>query len=150
MRRTTVLRLVTFGLAFVHTFPARKHLVAFFEKPSITEAWEGFGALLAIALYLLPVRVQAGALASLWRDHRGVLRVCGVLLAVVHAVPAADHLPQFFASATWADAWRGLGSAVAVVWFLAPLTLQRRVIVAAARLTHLRSPGFAVGSKSSA
>jgi hypothetical protein len=150
MRRTAVLRLMTIALAFVHTFPARKHLLAFFEKPSLEEAWEGFGAVLAIALYLLPVRVQARALATLWREHRGLLRVFGAILAVVHAVPAVDHLPAFVATLTWGDAWRGFGSAVAVAWFLAPVTLQRTVIVALARLPRLRPPGAAVGGESTA
>jgi hypothetical protein len=136
---------MTLALAFVHTFPARKHLLAFFERPSLEEAWEGFGALLAIALYLLPVRVQARALTSLWREHRGLLRAGGVLLAVVHAVPALDHLPRFAHSLTWADAWRGFGSAAAVAWFLAPLPLQRRVIVAFARLACLQPPAIAAG-----
>jgi hypothetical protein len=141
---------VTLGLAFVHTFPARKHLLAFFEKPSLTEAWEGFGALLAIALYLLPVRVQARALTTLWRHHRGVLRACGVLLAIVHAVPAVDHLPRFVESVDWGDAWRGLGSAVAVVWFLAPVTLQGRVLAALARLARLHPARVPVGGESPA
>jgi hypothetical protein len=150
MRRSAVLRLVTLTLAFVHTFPARRHLLAFFERPSIAEAWEGFGALLAIALYLLPVRVQARALTRLWHEHPGFLRACGVLLAVAHAVPAADHLPRFVESASWAEAWRGLGSAVAVLWFLAPLRLQRKVIAGLARLVHLQPPGFVAGNESSA
>jgi hypothetical protein len=150
MPRTAILRLITLALAFVHTFPARKHLLALFEKPSLAEAWEGFGALFAIALYLLPVRVQARALTALWREHRGLLRIGGVLLAVAHAVPAVDHLPRFVESLTWADAWRGLGSTVAVAWFLAPLTQQRRVIAALARLARLHPPALAVGSESSA
>jgi hypothetical protein len=141
---------MTLALAFVHTFPARKHLFAFFERPSLEEAWEGFGALLAIALYLLPVRTQARALTVLWREHRGVLRACGVLLALVHAVPAVDHVPRFIESLTWADGWRGLGSTVAVAWFLAPLTQQRRVIVALTRLVRLHPPALAMGSDSSA
>jgi hypothetical protein len=136
MWRTAVLRLLTLGLAFVHTFPARKHLTAFFEKPSLAEAWEGFGALIAIGIYLLPVRVQAKALSTLWREHRVVLRAAGVLLAAAHAVPAVDHLPRFMASITWADAWRGFGSAIAVAWFLAPVTLQRKVIASLARPLH--------------
>ncbi len=139
MRWAALLRLVTLALAFVHTLPARKHLSAFFEQPSLTEAWEGFGALLAIGLYLLPVRVQARALSALWCQHRILLRAFGVLLAVVHAVPAADHVPRFFESATWGDAWRGLGSTIAVAWFLAPLPLQGKALAALARLARMRS-----------
>jgi hypothetical protein len=141
---------MTLALAFVHSFPARKHLLAFFEKPSLAEAWEGFGALLAIVLYLLPVGVLARALTTLWRRHRGVLRACGVLLAVVHAVPAVDHLPRLVESVNWGDAWRGLGSAVAVVWFLSPVTLQGRVVAALARLARLRPPRLPVGGESPA
>jgi hypothetical protein len=150
MRRTAVLRLLTLALAFVHTFPARKHLLAFFEKPSLEEAWEGFGALVAIVLYLLPVRVQARALTTLWREHRILLRAAGVLLAVAHAVPAVDHLPRLLQSPTWGDAWRGLGSAIAVLWFLAPVTLQRTVVVAVARLGRVQPPGHPVRRESPA
>jgi hypothetical protein len=149
MRRTAALRLMTLALAFVHTFPARKHLLAFFESPSLSEGWEGFGALIAIALYLLPCRVQARALTTLWREHHGLLRACGALLAIAHAVPALDHLPRFVESVTWADAWRGFGSTVAVAWFLAPLTHQRRIIVALGRLTRLHPTALAAGGDSS-
>jgi len=149
MQRPAFLRILTIGLALVHTFPARKHLAAFFDEPSMTEGWKGFAALLAIALYLLPVRVQARALTALWREHRGVLRVCGLLLAIAHAVPAADHLPRFFLSLTWGDAWRGLGSAVAVAWFLAPVTVQGRVLVGLGRLVRRSPAGLTAGSESS-
>ncbi len=150
MRPAVLLRLMTLALAFVHTFPARKHLLAFFERPSLTEAWEGFGALLAVALYLLPVGVQARALNVLWREHhRLLLRACGLLLAIAHAVPAADHLPRFIEAANWSDAWRGFGSATAIVWFLAPLSLQKRVITALARLGRVHQLGLAPGTRSS-
>jgi len=138
MRPALLLRLSTFALAYVHTFPARKHLIAFYERPSWMEAWEGFGALFAVALYLLPVSVQARALTTLWQERRPVLRACGLLLALVHAVPAADHLPRFIAAAGWADGWRGLGSTFAVAWFLAPLPLQATVIASFARLGRLQ------------
>jgi hypothetical protein len=150
MRRTVVLRLTTFALAIVHAFPACKHLLAFFHGPSLDEAWKGFGAVLAIALYLLPVRVQATALRALWHNHRWLVRVFGTLLAVVHAVPAFDHLPRLIESVTWADAWRGFGSATAVIWFLAPVRVQGRVIIALARLARLRAPGLGAGPESRA
>ena len=137
MRPALLLRLSTFALAYVHTFPARKHLVAFYERPSWMEAWEGFGALLAITLYLLPVSVQARALTALWQERRYVLRACGLLMALVHAVPAADHLPRFIAAPGWADGWRGLGSTLAIAWFLAPLPIQAIVIASLARLGRL-------------
>jgi hypothetical protein len=141
MRPITVLRLGTLALACVHAFPAQKHLLAFFEKPSLEEAWKGFGALVAIALYLLPVAVQARGLTQLWRGHRVLLRVAGVLLAAVHAVPASDHLPRLAQSFAWGDGWRGLGSAIAVAWFLAPVRLQRKVIVVLARSALVRPEG---------
>ena len=44
MWRSVLLRAVTFALAFVHTFPARKHLLAFAASPSWSEGFKGFGA----------------------------------------------------------------------------------------------------------
>jgi hypothetical protein len=137
MRRAEVVRIATLGLALVHTFPARRHLGAFFQRPGLTEAWEGFGALVAIVLYCLPVAVQVRALTALWQ-RRPLLRAGGLLLATVHAVPACDHLPRLLAHGGWYDAWRGIGSAVAVLWFLTPWRLQGRAIVAVARSGRLR------------
>jgi hypothetical protein len=136
MRRNALVRILTLVLAFVHTFPARKHLGAFLQKPSFSDGWEGFGALAAIVLCLLPVGIQIRAIAVLWRKRRAVARAGGVLLAVAHAVPASDHLPRFLESGSWSDAWRGLGSGLAMVWFLAPLSLQARVIAALARVAR--------------
>jgi hypothetical protein len=142
MRRTAFLRTLTLALAFLHALPARKHLVAFIAIPSWTEGWKGIGAALAVALYLLPVRIQARALQHLWRRRALALRVAGVVLAVAHAVPAADHLPRFFASFTFGDAWRGIGAAMAVVWFIAPLRAQARVFTALAHF--VRPPSLPV------
>ena len=58
----TPIRCVFLLLAFVHAFPAIKHLAAFFTLPSTAEAWKGFGAVLAISLYLLPSTLQARVL----------------------------------------------------------------------------------------
>ena len=134
MKRPALLRAVTLALACVHTFPARKHLLAFAHAPSLSEGWKGFGALIAIALYLLPPAAQARALVSLWRDHRVVLRIGTAILAAAHAVPAFDHLPRFFGNGGWADAWRGFGSAIAVAWFAAPVPVQATVVAALGRL----------------
>jgi hypothetical protein len=136
MRRTALLRSLTLALAFLHTLPARKHLVAFIATPSWTEGWKGIGAAVAVALYLLPIRVQAHALQHLWRRRASALRVAGVVLALAHAVPAADHLPRFVASFTFGDAWRGMGAAIAVVWFLAPLRAQARILAALAHFVR--------------
>jgi hypothetical protein len=137
MRRSTVVRALTLALAFIHTFPARKHLVAFVSSPSWEQAWEGFGALVAIAIYLLPVGVQSRGLAFLWRRRRGLLRAVAMVLAAAHLVPALDHVPAFVSAPNWADAWRGLGSTLAVAWFLAPLPLQARVISLLGRAARL-------------
>src|SRR5580704_18156534 len=99
-RRLAVVRVITLALAFLHLFPARRHLGLFVEHPSVAEGWKGFGALFAIALYLLPLQSQARALAMLWREHRGVLRIASIVLVVVHAVPAWDHVPRFVRSVT--------------------------------------------------
>jgi hypothetical protein len=138
MRRSETVRIATLGLALVHTFPARRHLGAFFLRPGLTEAWEGFGALVAVVLYCLPVAVQVRAITALWRRRPLLLRAGGLLLATVHAVPACDHLPRLLAHGRWYDAWRGVGSAIAVLWFLAPLRLQGKAIAAIARFGRLR------------
>ena len=128
MRRAALLRILTLALAFVHTFPARKHVAAFLAVPSWTEGWQGLGAALAIVLYLLPVAVQTRGLQLLWRRRATLLRVAGVVLAVAHAVPAFDHVPRFVASPNFGDAWRGLGATLALVWFAAPLRAQARIL----------------------
>jgi hypothetical protein len=138
MRRSAIVRFVTLALAFVHTFPARKHLAAFVVHPSWSEGWEGFGAVVAIALYLLPVRVQSRGLAFLWRERRCLLRVAGVALAVAHLVPAIDHVPALIGAPNWGDAWRGIGSTFAVVWFLAPLRAQAQLISILGQIARLR------------
>ncbi len=122
--RPLVLRAALVVLAFIHCFPAKKHLAAFAAAPSIDEAWKGFGALAAIALYLLPIRVHTRALGALWRERRIVLVALGWTLTLVHLVPAMDHLPP----ANFGDAWRGVGSALACAWFAAPLPIQARVL----------------------
>ena len=127
-KRSLVLRAITLGLACLHTFPAQRHLGAFFAHPSPDEAWKGFGALLAIALYLLPVDVQRRGLGWLWQRRRTALSICGYLLVLVHLAPAGDHVPKFFASPNWGDAWRGFGSVLAAAWCAAPVPLQARAL----------------------
>jgi hypothetical protein len=124
---TSAFTLLSFGLAFVHLFPARKHLGLFFETPSVGEAWKGFGAVAAIVFLALPRALQLRLVTTIWRQRR-VATAIGCVLAVVHVVPALDHLPAFLASWTWADAWRGLGALIAVLWFASPLRAQARVI----------------------
>jgi hypothetical protein len=130
MSRGVVLRAVTLALAVVHAFPASKHLAAFAGDPSLSEGWKGIGAALAIALYLLPPKRQARGILRLWRRSPLVLTVVSSLLVLVHAVPASDHLPRLLASPSFGDAWRGIGSLAALVWFLLPLGWQRRALAA--------------------
>jgi hypothetical protein len=132
--RRAWIRLATLALAFVHSFPARRHLGAFFEHPSLADGWEGFGALVAIGVYLLPPATQLRALRALWRRRKEWLRTAGFVLAAAHAVPALDHLPRLIEFHRWGDAWRGIGSALAVTWFLLPLPLQGRVVARLVRL----------------
>ncbi|MGH7439931.1 MAG: hypothetical protein ACRENE_29940 [Polyangiaceae bacterium] len=132
------LRIATLALAFAHTFPARKHLVAFALDPSVSEGWKAFGAAIAVGLYLLPVRLQARGLGALWR-HRSLLKAMALGLVAVHAVPLSDHLPRFVASGAWADAWRGMGSALAIVWFVTPVSQQAAVLSALRRLFGRRA-----------
>jgi hypothetical protein len=136
MRRSILLRAVTLGLAYAHTFPATHHLGAFLSAPSFSDGWKGFGALLAVGLYLLPVRVQTRGLRELWR-RRGLLRAVGWSLAAIHAVPLVEHLPRFVGAGDWSDGWRGIGATIAVVWFLAPVSQQGRLVIAAGRFARL-------------
>jgi hypothetical protein len=136
MRRSVLLRGFTLALAYAHAFPASNHLVAFVREPSISEAWKGFGALVAIGLYLLPPRTQVRLLRSLWRRRR-LLGAVTWVLAAVHAVPLVEHLPRFLASGAWGDGWRGIGASIAVAWFLSPVPQQAALLAAAARLTRL-------------
>jgi hypothetical protein len=142
MRRRRLLRLLTALLAIAHTFPAKKHLALFFAAPSLAEAYKGFGALAAVVLYLLPVGLQARGLTFLWHEQRRVVRLLGLALAAIHAVPAFDHVPRLLSSPTWADAWRGVGTTLAVVWFLLPLRRQGAALAALARIANLRHPGL--------
>jgi hypothetical protein len=139
MNRSALVRCLSLGMAFVHTFPARKHLTAFFAAPSLGESWKGFGALVAIAIYLLPTSVQARALSAAWRRRRAVLGACGVILALAHGVPALDHLPRFLERPTWHDGWRGFLSAAAVAWFVLPVPAQARALAALTRIARLVS-----------
>jgi hypothetical protein len=125
-----LLRAIAIGLAALHLLPARKHMALFFDHPSIEEAWKGFGAIFAIAVLLSPSFM--GLLSRL--NWRGVF--FGVL-AIVHAVPAADHLPKFFASPNFGDGWRGFVSAFAVAFFLARPRV--RALVARLVLQHRAS-----------
>lgn len=124
--RRRMLGLAAIGIALLHIFPARKHLAAFFLAPSLDESWKGFGALLAMAFLVAPMRLQARAIGELSR--RNVLFVAMGCLAVLHLVPAFDHLPRFLASPTFGDAWRGIGSTLAAFWFATPFRAQARFI----------------------
>ncbi len=123
MGRMTYLRGITIALAAMHLLPARHHLADFFASPSMSDAWKGFGALVAITLLALPQRVQARLATLVWK-----YRAIGVVIAAAHVVPALDHLPKLVASFTFGDAWKGLGATFAVLWFLAPRRLQLAIL----------------------
>jgi hypothetical protein len=125
LKRTgVVIRAGTALLAFAHLFPMQKHLTLFAVTPSIAEAWKGFGAAAAIALYVLSPRTQATILSVAWRKARSGLVALGWLLAAAHLVPVLNHLPRFFCEPHWADAWRGFGACAAAAWFIMPLEQQ--------------------------
>jgi hypothetical protein len=128
VKSNLLVRGATLGLAWLHAFPAKKHVLLFLDEPSFDEAWKGFGALAAIALYLLPTSTQARLLTLAWRRARWLLAAAGWTLAVVHFVPALDHVPRFFVVPSWADAWRGFGACIAAAWLVLPLEVQARAI----------------------
>jgi hypothetical protein len=145
--RAALVRVATLALAFVHTFPARKHLAELVVNPGASDAWKGIGALGSVLLYLLPPRVQARALSHLWRRHRALIGVFGIALAAAHAVPAMDHLPRLLGNFTYSDAWRGMGATFAVAWFLTPVPLQARAL---SRLWMRRRDEFGLTRRSEA
>lgn len=137
MTRFGLVRVATLLLAYVHSFPAQKHVARFLAEPSLGEAWKGFGACAAIALYLLPPRVQARGLAALLRRHRVVLSSAAFALAAAHVVPALDHIPRFMATPSWSDGWRAAGAAIAAAWFALPMRSQGRVVAFTVRLPNV-------------
>lgn len=147
--RLSLLRVVLAVLAVAHVYPARRHLGLFWAEPSVGEAWKGFGPLLAIALFCMPVAWYARGLRALVRRRVWFFAISGVLVAA-HLVPATDHLPAFLAHPSWADGWRGLGSALAAAWFISPLGVQGRIVGALrgdAAARHVREIGGMVMSK---
>ncbi len=130
--RTGLLGFACFVIAVAHTFPLRRHLGLFAEAPSLGEAWKGFGPLVAIALCFVPAAWCARGVAQLRARPWGAF-LATTLLVLAHLVPAFDHLPAFARDPSWGDGWRGFGSALAVVWFAAPISAQGRVVGALRR-----------------
>jgi hypothetical protein len=128
-----VVRMLAWLLAWGHSFPAVKHLRALVAAPSLVESYKGLGAAAAVALYLAPTEWQARVLVGLWRQRRSFLTVASFALVITHAIPALDHVPKFLDDPTWADAWRGFGTAAAAVWFTLPTPIQARVLGLLAR-----------------
>lgn len=131
MKREHFFRVATLLLAYVHTFPALRHLGEFLTQPSWQEGWKGFGALIAVIVYLIPPLEQARAMRALWNRRKTALRVAGMVLSVGHLVPAFDHIPKFVEAPSFHHAWRGFGAGLAAVWFLIPLQAQMRLMVRA-------------------
>src|SRR5262245_6481527 len=93
-----------------------------FASFNASDAWKGIGATIAASMLAFPVRKQARLIGVLRRAR--LLGLAAALLVVVHLVPALDHVPKLIASPNFADAWRGIGSCVAILWFAAPSTIQ--------------------------
>lgn len=121
MARPTKLGLIALGLGAMHVLPARHHLTDFLAAPSPADAWKGFGAAVAVMFLLLPMGVQARIVRKAWKP---VL----LTIAAAHLVPALDHIPKLLAAPSWADAWRGIGATVAVMWFVLPRAVQLEVV----------------------
>ena len=140
MARSSLLRVVLCVLAFVHTYPGRKHLALLFAEPSVGEAWKGIGALVAVGVCCMPIAWFARVLRVLVKRRTSFFLITAALVAA-HLVPATDHLPAFLAHPSWADGWRGIGSALAASWFVSPRALKAHVVGALrderwARLVH--------------
>ncbi len=103
-------------LAWLHTFPARKHLAELAAAPSLDEAWKGLGALLAVIVFLLPGELARGALRRAGR-WPGMVTTSLFVLAIVHLVPAVDHLPRWVVHPSFSDGWRGIGAVAATTAF---------------------------------
>ena len=125
--RLSPLRVVLALLALGHTYPVRRHLALLWTEPSFGEAWKGFGPLIAIIVFCLPVRWYANGLRALLK-RRALLCAGTAALIAAHLVPATEHVPAFLAHPSWADGWRGVGAATAVVWFILPLAVQGRIV----------------------
>jgi hypothetical protein len=126
MRRFTPWTIASIALALLHTLPARHHLQDMVTAFSASDAWKGIGATIAVFLLVIPVRQQARIMAVFRQAH--LLALAALLLVVVHLVPAADHVPKFLAQPNFADAWRAIGSCIAIVWFAAPRQIQLAVM----------------------
>lgn len=126
VRRITIFSLATIGLALLHVLPARHHLADMASRFNLSDAWKGIGAAVAIAVLALPFENQAKVVAFLKR--RKWLGAAALLLVVVHLVPAADHVPKLLAAPSFGDAWKAIGSVLAIAWFLAPRSVHVAVL----------------------
>jgi hypothetical protein len=137
--RLTPFRVLTLGLAALHTLPLRHHFADWLSRPNLSDAWKAIGAAIAIALLAAPFKLQARMAQLAW-NRKGVLVTLALVLVVAHLVPAADHVPKLIAPPNVGDAWRAIGSCAAVAWFAAPrgaqLALVRLLHRPALRLAH--------------
>ncbi len=58
-----------------------------------------------------------------------VLRFCMLSLAWAHTFPATKHLSAFAESPSLEEAWKGFGSAAAVIIYLLPVTWIARALI---------------------
>ncbi len=68
--RRAPLRLLFLVLAILHLFPAWNHIAQFVASPSWQDAWKGFGALFASAIFVLPLRLQVRLLRWIGQGDR--------------------------------------------------------------------------------
>ncbi len=61
-------------------------------------------------------------------NHIKPFRVIAVSLAALHVLPARHHLADMFARFNGADAWKGIGAAIAVAFLLLDCRVHSRVI----------------------
>jgi hypothetical protein len=93
---------------------------------NVSDAWKGIGAVVAVALFVMPFEAQANLVGILKR--RQLLVAVALVLVAVHLVPASDHIPKLITSPNFADAWKALGSTVAIMWFVAPRAVHIAVL----------------------
>ena len=135
--RSPALRGLLLLLAVLHTLPAAHHLHDFFARPGLSDAWKGFGALVAVWLFAGGGPRIGRAVACIRRAGPRAIALSRVLLVAAHAVPLVDHLPRAIATAAFGDTWKAAGSLVAI----AILSVPPRLVFARLRRRPSAVPG---------